>query len=98
MIGDENALDVEFESLGCLAIPEVERRDRRNVEKARVFELALDPVVAPGQRIIEVVSDMLVESAVLVRADVVARTYPERRGGVEEVRSPSRAAPRTLSS
>jgi len=41
-----------------IAIPQVERRVRRNIEKLRVLLLAFDARVDPGQRIVEIVAEV----------------------------------------
>ena len=55
VVHDEDALHVKLEPARRVAVPEVERRRARDVQQARVVALALDTVVAPGQRIREVV-------------------------------------------
>ena len=58
-----------------VAIPEIERGTRRNIEQLRVFLLTFDTGVRPGQRILEIVRNVLVELLVLlVRNSDLART------------------------
>ena len=49
VIHDENALHMQLQAAGGVALPQVKGRACRDVQQARVFALALDPVVAPGQ-------------------------------------------------
>src|SRR5690606_10181802 len=54
--------------------------------------LALDPVVRPGQRLAEIVRDVLVELEVLVVGDLAARTRPKRLRLIDALRlTPARA-------
>src|SRR5690606_30976352 len=77
-IGDEDALDVELEPPRRLAVPQIERRDARQIQEARVFALALDAIVRPCERLPEIVRDVLVELDVLAVRALAARTGPER--------------------
>ena len=78
VVHDEDALHVELEAARLVAIPQIERRVRGHVQQACVVALALDAVVAPGERIGAVVRDVLVELAVLLVLDLGARAGPER--------------------
>src|SRR5690606_15865808 len=55
LVHDEDALHIELQAPRCFPVPEVERRVLRDVQQARVFLLALDAIVAPGQRIGKIV-------------------------------------------
>jgi hypothetical protein len=61
-----------------IPLPEVERRARRKIEQAGVLALALDTVVTPGERIGEVVRQMLVELAIVLVTDFRTRPRPQR--------------------
>ena len=62
----------------AVAVPQVERRVRRDVEQLRVFLPPLDARVRPRQRIVEVVADVLVELLVLLVGDLALRPRPQR--------------------
>ncbi len=83
LIHDEHALNVELEALGRFAMVQIERRATRHVEQRGVLQLALDLVVAPGQRVVEVVSDVLVELLIFLVLHFAARTGPEGTGTVD---------------
>ena len=83
IVHDEHALHVQFQAARRFPVPEVEGGVFRQIEQARVFQLALHPVVAPGQGILEIVRDVLVERLVLVVADLGAGTAPQRLGLVD---------------
>ena len=78
VVHDEHAPHVQLQAACRLALPQVERRARRHVQQAGVFALALDAIVAPGQRIGAVVGDVPVEIAVFLVGDLAARTGPQR--------------------
>ena len=63
VVHDEHAPHVELDPVARLAVPQVERRMRRNVEELRVLLPALDARVRPRERVLEVVADVLVELA-----------------------------------
>ena len=65
IVHDEHALHVQFQAVLVIAVPHVPRRLRRDIQQAGVFLLAFHPVVAPAQRIGEIVGDVLVELFVL---------------------------------
>ena len=50
VVHDEDALDVQLDAAALVAVPQVERRLRRDVEQLRVFAAALDAVVRVGER------------------------------------------------
>ena len=83
VVHDEDAAHVEFYPMPRVAVPEVEGCARREVEQLRVFALALDAGVGPGQRVLEVMADVLVELLVLVLGDVALGARPEGRGAVD---------------
>ena len=66
-----------------VALVQVERGARRDVQQLRVFGVALDLVVAPGQRVFEVVRQRLVEVVVLLGRDVLLGTRPQGAGLVD---------------
>ena len=68
-----------------LPVVQVERRTRRQVQQLCVLLLALHPRVRPGERILEVVRDMLVELVVLLVGDLRLRPRPQRRGLVHRL-------------
>ena len=90
VVHDEHAPDVELEPAAVVAVPEVERRVRRDVEKLRVLLPALDPVVGPGERRVEVVGDVAVERLVLLVRDLALRPRPERARLVDGLLQPGR--------
>ena len=61
-----------------IAVPHIPRRLRRDIQQAGVLLLTFHTVVAPGQRVSEVVSDVLVEFVVLVVFDFRLVTGPQR--------------------
>src|ERR1017187_767258 len=78
IVHDEHAPHIELEPACGLALPQVKRGARRHVQQARVLALALDAIVAPGQRIGVVVRDMAVEVAVFLVLELRARSRPQR--------------------
>ncbi len=72
IVHDEYTLYIELESPRCFPVPQVERCPRRYVQEARVFPLALDPVMAPAKRVLKIVRDVLVELLVFIVADLRA--------------------------
>ncbi len=83
LIHDEYTLHVELEPLRCLAVIQIERRTAWHIEQRGVLELAFDLVVAPGQRIVEVVGDVLVELLILLVLHLGTRTSPQGAGAVD---------------
>ena len=83
LVHDEHALDVELDAARRFPVPQVVRGALGDIEEAGVFELALHPVVAPNQRILEVVRDVAIELAVFVVLDLAAGASPQRLGGVD---------------
>ena len=77
LVHDEHALDVELDPTRRLPIPQVVGRALRHVHQARVLELPLNAVVAPDQRILEVMRNMAIELAVFVVVDLAAGTGPQ---------------------
>src|ERR1017187_3427344 len=78
IVHDEHAPHIELEPACGLALPQVKRGARRHVQQARILALALDAIVAPGQRIGVVVRDMAVEVAVFLVLELPARSRPQR--------------------
>ena len=66
-----------------VALVQVERGARRDVQQLRVFGVALDLVVAPGQRVFEIVRQRLVEVVVLFGRDVLLGARPQGAGLVD---------------
>jgi hypothetical protein len=66
VVHDEDALDVQLHAGGLLAVPQVDRRLGRDVQQLRVLGGAFHAVVRPGQRVLVVVADLLVELLVLL--------------------------------
>ncbi len=83
LIHHEHALHVELETTRCFALIQIKRRTRRHVQQRGVFQLAFDLVMAPAQRVLVVVRDVLVELLVLLVLHLGARTGPERAGAVD---------------
>ena len=83
LVHDEDALDVQLDAGGLLAVPQVERRVRRDVQQLDVLGGAFHPVVRPGQRRLVVVADLLVELLVLLGRDVLLGPGPQRAGLVD---------------
>ena len=79
IVHDEHPLYVQLHPVTLFAIPEIERCAGRDKQQRGVFQLALDPVVGPGQRVFEIVTDMLVELLVLLFLDVLFGSRPQRR-------------------
>ncbi len=82
LVHDEDALDVELDARLVVAVPEVHRRLGRDEQQLRVLGAALHPVVAPGQRRLLVVAEVLVELGVLLVADVFLGARPQGVGRV----------------
>jgi hypothetical protein len=85
VVHDEHAPHVELQSPHRIALVQVEWRARREVEEARVLALALDLVVAPGERIGEIVREVLVELPVFLVRDLGAGQRPQRPGLVHHL-------------
>ena len=83
VIHDEDTLHIEFQAVFMIAVPHVPRCLGRHIQQAGVLLLAFHAVVAPDQRIGEVMGDMLVELFVLVIADFGLATGPQRLGFVD---------------
>ena len=66
--------------MAMLAVPQVERRMRGDVEEKGEFLFSFHPRVSPSERRFEVVSDMLVELLVLLFGDLRLGPCPQRRG------------------
>ena len=61
-----------------IAVPHIPRRLRRNIQQAGILLLTFDAVVAPGQRIAEIMGNMLIELFVFVVADFRFAAGPQR--------------------
>ncbi len=83
LVHDEHALYVQLQAPRRFAMVQVERRAARHVEQRGVFQLAFDLVVAPAQRVLEVMGDVLVELLVFLVLHLGARTGPQRAGAVD---------------
>ena len=77
VVHDEHALHVQFQAVLVIAVPHVPRRLRRDIQQAGVLLLAFHPVVAPAQRIGEIVGDVLVELFVLFIGHVSLAAGPQ---------------------
>ncbi len=84
-VHDEDALDVELQPLALVASAhhQVERRLLRHVEQRRVALVAFDAVMRPGQRIVEIVAQRLVEVLVFLVRDLALGTGPQRGGRID---------------
>ncbi len=80
---DEHALHVQLQAARRFALVQVERCTGRDVQQRVVFELAFDLVVAPSQRVFEVMADVLVELLVFLVLDLGTRTGPQGAGTVD---------------
>ncbi|MNF69944.1 hypothetical protein D3C84_518410 [compost metagenome] len=83
LVHDEHALHIQLEALGSIALVQVERRSARHIQQRGVFQLALDLVVAPGQRVVEVMGDVLVELLVFLVLDLGTRAGPQGASAVD---------------
>ena len=79
IIHDEDAADIKLDAVAGVAIPQIERRARREVEQFRVLLATLDAGVGPRERIVEIVPDVLVEFLVLLVADLALGACPQSR-------------------
>src|SRR5690606_16113035 len=61
VVHDEDTLDVQLDAAAAFAVPQVERGTLGKIKQLRVFAAPLDPVMRPGQRVVEIVGNMLVE-------------------------------------
>jgi len=69
---------MQFQAPRGIPLPQVERRLRRHIQQAGVFALALDPVMAPGQRRAAVMRDVPIEVLVFLVGDFAAWPRPQR--------------------
>ena len=85
VVHDEDAAHIKFADLvSGIALPQPsKRRTTRDVEQARVFALAFDLVVAPGERICVVVTDVLIELLVFLVLDFGTGQCPQGLGFVD---------------
>ena len=77
IVHDEHAAHVELDAVARVAVPQVERRAAGDVQQLRVFLLAFDARMRPGQRVVEIVADVLVEFLVLLFGDLVLAARPQ---------------------
>ena len=77
VVHDEDALHVQLQAVLVIAVPHVPWRLRRDVQQAGVLLFPFHTVVAPGQRIGEVVGDVLVKLVVLVVFNFSFITRPQ---------------------
>ncbi len=75
-------MHIQLEPTRRFALVQVKRRATRHIQQAGVFQLALDLVVAPAQRVFKVVGNVLVEFLVFLVLDLGTRAGPERAGPV----------------
>ena len=66
VVHDEHTLDIQLQAVFMIAVPHIPRRLRRDIQQAGVLLLTFHAVVAPGQRVAVVVSDMLIKLFVFV--------------------------------
>ncbi len=83
LIHDEHALHIKLQAARCFTLIQIERRARRHVQQRGVFQLAFDLVMAPAQRVLVVVTDVLVELLILLVLHLGARAGPECAGAVD---------------
>ena len=66
IVHDEHTPHIQLQAPRGLLLPQVERRASGDIQQARVLALALHLVVAPGERLGEVVREVLIELLVLL--------------------------------
>ncbi|MPM76622.1 hypothetical protein SDC9_123621 [bioreactor metagenome] len=88
VVHDEHALHIQLHARLLVAVPQIHGRVRRDVQQLRVLGVALDAVVAPGQRRLVVVADGLVELDVLLVGDVLLGACPQRARLVHDLPLP----------
>ena len=76
IVHDEHAFHIELDAVLGFVIPQIERCTGRHVEQLGVLLAAFHAGMRPGQRIIVVVSDMLVERLVFIVGNFVFGTRP----------------------
>jgi hypothetical protein len=77
IVHDEHAPNVQLDAVAMLAIPQIELRMRRDEQQVRVLLPTLDLGMAPGNRRLEIVRDVLVELLVLLFGDLRSRPRPQ---------------------
>ena len=83
-IHDENTTDVELEALALLAaVHEIEGGLGRHVEQRGEVLVALDTVVGPGQGVVEIVAQGLVEVLIVLVLELALRARPQGRGRID---------------
>ena len=83
VVHDEHPAHVELDAAPMFAIPQVERRPRRQVEEQRELLPSLHLGVRVGERRVHVVGHVLVQLVVLLLGDLALGSGPERRGAVD---------------
>ena len=83
VVHDEHPAHVELDAAAVLAIPQVERRPRRQVEEHRELLPSLHLGVRVGERRVDVVGHVLVQLVVLLLGDLALGPGPERRRAVD---------------
>ena len=48
IVHDEDAADIELDTVSCVAIPKIKRRTRRHIEQLGVFLLTFNPGMGPA--------------------------------------------------
>ena len=76
IVHDEHPLHVELDAVALLPIPQVKRRTARQEQQGGVFQLALNPIVGPSQRVLEIVTNVLVELFVFLFRDLLLGPCP----------------------
>ena len=77
VVHDEDASHIEFQTLRGIPLPQVERRTSGDVQKARIFAFTLDLVMAPGERVGEVMGQVLIELLVFLVLDLGTGQRPK---------------------
>ena len=83
VVHDEHSPDIELHAAPDVAVPEVERSAGRNEQEQAVLQVAFDPAVDPGEGVLEVVGDVLVEAVVVVVVELALVAGPHRGSGVD---------------
>ena len=65
--------------------PEIKRGTRGNIEQQDILLRAFHAAVNIGQRVLEVMRDVLIEFDILLLADLALGTRPQRRGAIDDL-------------
>src|SRR5690606_10913224 len=80
VVHDEYAFHVQLHATASIAVPQVKRGLLGDEQELGVFATTFDPVVCPGQRVLVIVSDVLVELLVLLVGDFRLGACPQGAG------------------